>query len=140
MVFASWRGTAGVIKPTYRPGGLEELIRLLPDGIAVIPRASLPAPASALIARGETTVTGTTTARAPAAAGSKVDARLLAARGQDQGAEQHRDDGRLLHVDTSVLFTLARFARAASRGCAGRPPGVRVLARPVRPSSRCWLQ
>ena len=37
MAFASWRGTAGVIKPTYRPGGLEELIRLLPDGIAVIP-------------------------------------------------------------------------------------------------------
>ncbi len=37
MAFASWRGTVGVIKPTYRPGGLEEMIRLLPDGIAVIP-------------------------------------------------------------------------------------------------------
>ena len=37
MAFASWRGTVGAIKPTYRPGGLEELIRLLPDGIAVIP-------------------------------------------------------------------------------------------------------
>lgn len=37
MAFASWRGTVGVIKPTYRPGGLEEFFHLLPDGIAVIP-------------------------------------------------------------------------------------------------------
>ncbi len=37
MSFTSWRGTVGVIKPTYRPGSLEEFIRLLPDGIAVIP-------------------------------------------------------------------------------------------------------
>ena len=37
MVFASWRGTVGVIKPTYRPGSLEEFMRLLPDGIACIP-------------------------------------------------------------------------------------------------------
>jgi len=37
MAFASWRGTVGVIKPTYRPGSLEEFIRLLPDGISVIP-------------------------------------------------------------------------------------------------------
>lgn len=37
MSFASWRGTVGVIKPTYRPGSLEEFIRLLPDGIGVIP-------------------------------------------------------------------------------------------------------
>jgi maleate cis-trans isomerase len=35
--FASWRGTVGIIKPTYRPGSLEEFIRLLPEGIAVIP-------------------------------------------------------------------------------------------------------
>jgi maleate cis-trans isomerase len=32
-----WRGTVGVIKPTLRPGGLEEFIRLLPDGIGVLP-------------------------------------------------------------------------------------------------------
>ena len=37
MVFASWRGTVGVVKPTFRPGSLEEFMRLLPDGIAVIP-------------------------------------------------------------------------------------------------------
>lgn len=37
MSFPSWRGTVGVIKPTYRPGSLEEFIRLLPDGIGVIP-------------------------------------------------------------------------------------------------------
>jgi maleate isomerase len=32
-----WRGTVGVIKPTLRPGGLEEFIRLLPEGIGVLP-------------------------------------------------------------------------------------------------------
>ena len=32
-----WRGVVGVIKPTYRPGSLEEFIRLLPEGIGVIP-------------------------------------------------------------------------------------------------------
>ena len=37
MTFSSWRGTVGVIKPTMRPGSLEEFIRLLPDGIGVIP-------------------------------------------------------------------------------------------------------
>jgi maleate isomerase len=37
MAFASWRGTVGVVKPTYRPGSLEEFMRLLPDGIACIP-------------------------------------------------------------------------------------------------------
>jgi maleate isomerase len=37
MTFSSWRGTVGVIKPTYRPGGTEEMIRLLPEGIGVIP-------------------------------------------------------------------------------------------------------
>ena len=30
-----WRGTVGVIKPTYRPGSIEDLIRLLPRGIGV---------------------------------------------------------------------------------------------------------
>lgn len=37
MTFSSWRGTIGIIKPTLRPGGLEEFIRLLPEGIGVIP-------------------------------------------------------------------------------------------------------
>jgi maleate isomerase len=34
----SWRGVVGVIKPTYRPGSLEEFIRLLPEGIGVVPK------------------------------------------------------------------------------------------------------
>src|SRR5690348_12166224 len=37
MTFTTWRGTVGVIKPTMRPGSLEEMIRLLPEGIGVIP-------------------------------------------------------------------------------------------------------
>ena len=37
MSYTSWRGTVGLIKPTHRPGSLEELIRLLPEGIGVIP-------------------------------------------------------------------------------------------------------
>lgn len=37
MAFTSWRGTMGLIKPTHRPGSLEETIRLLPEGIGVIP-------------------------------------------------------------------------------------------------------
>jgi maleate isomerase len=37
MAFASWRGTVGTINPTYRPGSLEEFIRLMPEGIGVIP-------------------------------------------------------------------------------------------------------
>ncbi len=37
MTFTSWRGTIGLIKPTMRPGGLEEFIRLLPEGIGVLP-------------------------------------------------------------------------------------------------------
>ena len=35
MAFDSWRGTVGVIKPTFRPGSLEEFIKLLPDGFGV---------------------------------------------------------------------------------------------------------
>ncbi len=31
----SWRGTVGIIKPTYRGGSIEELTKLLPDGIGV---------------------------------------------------------------------------------------------------------
>jgi maleate isomerase len=37
MFTRSWRGVVGVIKPTYRPGSLEEFIRLLPEGVGVIP-------------------------------------------------------------------------------------------------------
>jgi maleate isomerase len=37
MAFTSWRGTLGLIKPTHRPGSLEETIRLLPEGIGVVP-------------------------------------------------------------------------------------------------------
>lgn len=37
MGFPMWRGTVGLIKPTLRPGGLEEFIRLLPEGIGVLP-------------------------------------------------------------------------------------------------------
>ena len=31
------KGTVGLIKPTYRPGSLEETIRYLPEGVGVIP-------------------------------------------------------------------------------------------------------
>ncbi len=37
MSYTSWRGVIGLIKPTMRPGSLEEFIRLLPEGIGVIP-------------------------------------------------------------------------------------------------------
>lgn len=37
MAFASWRGTVGCIKPTMRPGSLEELVRILPEGVGIIP-------------------------------------------------------------------------------------------------------
>ena len=37
MSYTSWRGIVGLIKPTHRPGSLEEFIRLLPEGIGVIP-------------------------------------------------------------------------------------------------------
>ena len=37
MVFSSWRGTVGIIRPTLRTGGFEELVRMLPEGIGVIP-------------------------------------------------------------------------------------------------------
>ena len=33
-----WRGTVGVVKPTFRPGSLETFIRLMPDGVCVVPR------------------------------------------------------------------------------------------------------
>lgn len=37
MAFSSWRGTMGLIKPTHRPGSLEETIRLLPEGSGSCP-------------------------------------------------------------------------------------------------------
>jgi hypothetical protein len=36
MAFENWRGTVGIIKPTLRPGSIEELIRLLPEGVGVV--------------------------------------------------------------------------------------------------------
>ena len=39
-MFESWRGVGGDIKPTHRPGSLEEFIKLLPEGIGVIPLLS----------------------------------------------------------------------------------------------------
>jgi maleate cis-trans isomerase len=37
MSFTLWRGVVGMIRPTRRPGTLEELIRMLPEGIGVVP-------------------------------------------------------------------------------------------------------
>jgi maleate cis-trans isomerase len=37
MSSGTWRGTVGVIKPTYGSGSLVEFIRLLPEGVGVIP-------------------------------------------------------------------------------------------------------
>lgn len=34
----AWRGLVGLVKPTYRAGSLERFIRLMPDGVGVIPR------------------------------------------------------------------------------------------------------
>lgn len=36
MSFSSWRGVAGMVMPTMRPGAPEEVIRLLPDGLGVV--------------------------------------------------------------------------------------------------------
>lgn len=33
----SWRGTVGIIKPNFRTGSTEDLIRILPRGIGVVP-------------------------------------------------------------------------------------------------------
>lgn len=37
MPSSTWRGKVGVVKPTYESGSLVEFIRLLPDGVGVIP-------------------------------------------------------------------------------------------------------
>jgi maleate isomerase len=34
---ANWRGIVGVVKPTYKSGSLVDFIRLLPDGVGVVP-------------------------------------------------------------------------------------------------------
>jgi hypothetical protein len=36
MAFSSWRGTVGIVRPTRRTGGFEDLIRMLPEGIGVM--------------------------------------------------------------------------------------------------------
>lgn len=37
MAYTMWRGVVGLVKPTRRPGSLEELIRMLPPGIGIVP-------------------------------------------------------------------------------------------------------
>jgi maleate isomerase len=37
MAFSSWRGSVGIVRPTLRTGGFEDLVRMLPEGIGVIP-------------------------------------------------------------------------------------------------------
>ena len=37
MAFSSWRGVVGLVNPTMRPGMTEEVVRLLPEGIGLIP-------------------------------------------------------------------------------------------------------
>jgi hypothetical protein len=37
MPYDCWRGMVGMIKPTKGSGSLMELIKMLPDGIGVIP-------------------------------------------------------------------------------------------------------
>jgi maleate isomerase len=37
LAFSSWRGIVGLINPTLRPGMTEEVIRLMPEGIGVLP-------------------------------------------------------------------------------------------------------
>ena len=37
MAYTSWRGVIGCVKPTRRPGATEDLIRILPEGIGVLP-------------------------------------------------------------------------------------------------------
>ena len=35
MTFSMWRGVVGLVHPTRRPGAVESLIRMLPEGIGV---------------------------------------------------------------------------------------------------------
>lgn len=36
-MYYGWRGTIGIVKPTYRPGPLMDFIKLMPEGVGVIP-------------------------------------------------------------------------------------------------------
>ena len=40
MAYDCWRGMVGIVKPTKGSGSLVELIKLLPDGIGVIPAST----------------------------------------------------------------------------------------------------
>ena len=33
-----WKGVVGLVKPTFRPGSLDRFIRLMPEGVCVVPR------------------------------------------------------------------------------------------------------
>jgi maleate cis-trans isomerase len=33
-----WKGVVGLVKPTFRPGSLDRFVRLMPDGVCVVPR------------------------------------------------------------------------------------------------------
>jgi maleate cis-trans isomerase len=33
-----WKGVVGLVKPTFRPGSLDRFVRLMPDGVCVLPR------------------------------------------------------------------------------------------------------
>lgn len=33
-----WKGIVGLVKPTFRPGSLDRFVRLMPDGVCVVPR------------------------------------------------------------------------------------------------------
>jgi maleate isomerase len=37
MALDNWRGTVGIVRPTQRMGGFEELLAMLPEGIRLIP-------------------------------------------------------------------------------------------------------
>ena len=34
----AWKGVVGLVKPTFRPGSLDRFIRLMPEGVCVVPR------------------------------------------------------------------------------------------------------
>src|SRR3972149_4715348 len=36
-MYYGWRGVVGYVKPTQRPGTLEDFVKLMPDGVGVIP-------------------------------------------------------------------------------------------------------
>jgi maleate isomerase len=36
-MYYGWRGIVGMVKPTFRPGSMEDFVRLMPDGVGVLP-------------------------------------------------------------------------------------------------------